>query len=76
MQQPNIHGTFMTSFHLLVLGLNGLYIDIDISIGTSQFNIFVGDVDNRIKCTFSKLTDNTKLCGVVTCWTGVIPQGP
>lgn len=74
MQQPNIHETFMTLFHLLVLGLHGLYIAID--IGTSQFKIFVGDMDSRIECTLSKFTDNTKLCGVVTCWTrGIPPRG-
>lgn len=73
MQQANIHETFMTLLHLLVLGLNGLYVVIDIGIGTSHFNIFVGDMGNRIRCTLSKFTDNTKLCGVVTCWTGGIP---
>lgn len=36
MQQPSIHKTFLTLFYLLVLGLDGLYIAIDISIGIGQ----------------------------------------
>ena len=32
-------------------------------LGLVLFNIFVGNADNGIKCTFSKLVDNTKLSG-------------
>lgn len=32
-------------------------------LGLMMFNIFVGDTDSRIKCTLSKLSDNTGLSG-------------
>ncbi|GAB0177133.1 mitochondrial enolase superfamily member 1 [Grus japonensis] len=38
--------------------------------GPALFNIFVGDMDSRIKCTLSKFADNTKLCGVVNTLEG------
>jgi len=33
-------------------------------VGPEPFNIFISDTDSRIKCTFSKLADETKLGGV------------
>ncbi|GAB0206515.1 mitochondrial enolase superfamily member 1 [Grus japonensis] len=34
-------------------------------LGPALFNTFVGNMDSGIKCTLSKFTDNTKLCGAV-----------
>ncbi|GAB0180168.1 hypothetical protein GRJ2_000482100 [Grus japonensis] len=34
-------------------------------LGLALFNIFVSDMNNGIRCTLSKFTDDTNLCGVV-----------
>jgi len=34
-------------------------------LGLALFNIFFGDMDSGIECTFSKFADNTKLSGAV-----------
>ncbi|GAB0180449.1 mitochondrial enolase superfamily member 1 [Grus japonensis] len=40
------------------------------SVGPALFNIFVGNMDSGIECTFSKFADNTKLCGAVNMLEG------
>ncbi|GAB0204424.1 mitochondrial enolase superfamily member 1 [Grus japonensis] len=39
-------------------------------LGPALFNVFVGDMNSGIKCTLSKVADNTKLCGVVNMLEG------
>ncbi|GAB0205485.1 coiled-coil domain-containing protein 112 [Grus japonensis] len=39
-------------------------------LGPALFNIFVGNMDNGIKCTLSKFVDDTKLCGAVNTLEG------
>ncbi|GAB0186668.1 mitochondrial enolase superfamily member 1 [Grus japonensis] len=39
-------------------------------LGLALFNIFVGDMDSGIECTFSKFADDIKLCGVVNTLEG------
>jgi len=34
-------------------------------LGPALFNIFVGNMGSKIKCTLSKFADATKLCGAV-----------
>jgi len=34
-------------------------------LGPALFNIFVGDIDSGIECTFSRFANATKLCGAV-----------
>ncbi|PKU46222.1 rna-directed dna polymerase from mobile element jockey-like [Limosa lapponica baueri] len=34
-------------------------------LGPALFNIFVGDMDNRIECTLSEFPDDAKLCDTV-----------
>jgi len=34
-------------------------------LGLELFNIFVGNTDSGIECTFSKFPDDTKLCGAI-----------
>ena len=39
-------------------------------MGLVLFNIFVGNMDNRIECTLSKFANDTKLCGAVNVLEG------
>lgn len=36
------------------------------NLGLALFNIFVADMDGRIECTPSKLSDNTEMCSAVS----------
>ncbi|GAB0179420.1 ras GTPase-activating protein 1-like [Grus japonensis] len=42
----------------------------ELILGLALFNIFVGNMDSGIECTFSKFADDTKLCAVVNIQQG------